>query len=248
MSEEAGSVFGLNVLEKLRSAYKLDYEEFVSKFVASVTGSPFKALVATVLSQNSTDKAAIKAYKSLDEEVGVDPFKISSVPLGRIKRCVRVAGLSDSKARAIKSLARYASSSGDPDLKSLMAKGPEAAREILTSVKGIGPKTADVVLVTFGVLETVPVDTHVKRVASRLGLVREGAGYEEVRKTLDALFPAPARHEAHLLLITHGRRVCRSRRPLCEICVLNDVCRFFAIHTSTATRNAVSRVRAKRVG
>ncbi|MDW8041767.1 MAG: endonuclease III [Nitrososphaerota archaeon] len=248
MSEGGGSGFGLIVLEKLRSAHRIDFGEFVSKFVASVTGSPFKALVATVLSQNSTDKAAIKAYRSLDEEIGVDPFKISSAPLRRIKRSIRAAGLSDSKARAIKSLARFASASGDPELRSLMAGGPEKAREVLTSIKGIGPKTADVVLVTFGVLETVPVDTHVKRVSSRLGLVREGAGYEEVRRVLDSLFPPSSRHEAHLLLITHGRRVCRSKRPLCEVCVLNDVCRFFEVRLSRATQPVDLRFRSRRVG
>lgn len=245
MSE--GAALGEEVLRRLRSAHGIDSREFVSKLVASVTGSPFRALVATILSQNSTDRAAIGAYRSLDELVGVDPYRLAGTDLRRIGRAIRSAGLAEAKSRAIKALAEYASSSGDPDLKRLLSQGPDEARRVLTSFKGIGPKTADVVLATFGVSDTVPVDTHVRRVATRLGLVREGAGYEEARRALDSTFPPSTRHEAHLLLIAHGRRVCRSRRPLCEECVLRDLCAYRSMRRN-ARKEGRRRLTARRGG
>ncbi len=218
---------GEEIVRRLRDVHRLNVEEFVSSYVNATTGSPFKVLVATVLSQNSTDKAAMRAYSELDRSIGVVAEELARADLRRIARAVRVAGLSDQKARTIKRLASLALKLGDPELKGLLAKGPDVVREVLLKVKGIGPKTVDVLLSCTGTLDTVPVDTHVRRVSERLGLVREGSRYEEVRSLLEEVFPEGSRYEAHLLLIAHGRSVCRSRRPLCDACVLSDTCDFY---------------------
>jgi endonuclease-3 len=218
---------GAEILKRLRGAHRLNVEEFVSSYVSVTTGSPFRVLVATVLSQNSTDRAAMRAYIELERRIGVVAERLSKVDVRRIARAIRVAGLSDQKARTIKRLASLALKLEDPELRGLLTKGPEAARETLLEVKGIGPKTVDVLLASTGTLDTVPVDTHVRRVSEKLGLVGGGARYEEVRSALEEVFPEGSRYEAHLLLIAHGRSVCRSRRTLCEVCALSDLCNFY---------------------
>jgi endonuclease-3 len=218
---------GVEILKRLRDAHRLNVEEFVSSYVSMTTGSPFRVLVATVLSQNSTDRAAMRAYIELERRIGVVAERLAKVDVRRIARAVRVAGLFEQKARTIKRLASLALKLNDPELRDLLARGPEAVRETLIEVKGIGPKTVDVLLASTRTLETVPVDTHVRRVSERLGLVGEGARYEEVRSALEEVFPEGSRYEAHLLLIAHGRSVCRSRRPLCDACVLSDLCNFY---------------------
>jgi endonuclease-3 len=218
---------GAEILKRLRGAYRLNVEEFISSYVSVTTGSPFRVLVATVLSQNSTDRAAMRAYIELDRRIGVVAEKLASVDVRRIANAIRAAGLSDQKARTIKRLASLALKLDDPELRGLLTRGPDAVRETLMELKGIGPKTVDVLLASTGVLDTVPVDTHVRRVSERLGLAEEGARYEEVRSALEKVFPEGSRYEAHLLLIAHGRSVCRSRRPLCDACVLSDLCNFY---------------------
>lgn len=222
-----GTGLGAEILERLRRLHRPRVEDFVSSYVNLTTRSPFRVLVATILSQNSTDRAAMKAYLELDRRVGVTPEAIARAGFRRISGAIRVAGLARQKARAIRELAMLALRRGDPDLRELLARGPDEAREVLLGVKGIGPKTVDVLLSSTGALDAFPVDTHVRRVAQRLGLVGETARYEDVRSRLEQVFPPGTRYEAHLLLIAHGRTVCRSRRPLCDRCVLSDLCSYY---------------------
>ncbi len=224
---KGGGDLGKEVLERLRRAHRLKMEDFVSSYVNLTTGSPFRVLVATILSQNSTDKAAMRAYSELERSVGLTPEALVRAGLRRIARAIRVAGLADAKARAIRELAALALRLGDPNLKGLLESGPDAAREVLLRIKGIGPKTVDVLLSSTGTLDTIPVDTHVRRVAQRLGLVGERESYERIKSRLEEVFPPGTRYEAHLLLIAHGRSVCRSRRPLCDRCVLSDLCGYY---------------------
>ncbi len=91
-------------------------------------------------------------------------------------------------------------------------------------IPGVGPKTADVVLLFSANKPTIPVDTHVNRVSKRLGLVPVDGGYEDVRKSLQALY-APADYlSVHLLFIAHGRKTCKAPRPLCRQCPVNQYC------------------------
>ena len=99
----------------------------------------------------------------------------------------------------------------------------------------VGPKTADVLLLFLARRRTFPIDTHVNRVSRRLGIACERASYEYTRARLMELFPATKYLEAHLLLIGHGRRTCKARRPLCAICVLRDMCPFPREHPEFLT-------------
>jgi endonuclease-3 len=100
----------------------------------------------------------------------------------------------------------------------------DEARKTLTEMPGVGPKTADVVLLFSANKPTVPVDTHVNRVAKRLGLAPANGGYEEVRLSLQSLFDAKDYLAVHLLLIAHGRKYCKARQPLCPQCPVNAYC------------------------
>ncbi|MGQ9479544.1 MAG: endonuclease III domain-containing protein, partial [Thermoproteota archaeon] len=100
------------------------------------------------------------------------------------------------------------------------------ARNELMSLPGVGPKTADVMLLFAGGKPTFPIDTHVFRVSRRLGAIGDKDGYEEARRKLMEVFPSGAYLKTHLLLIEHGRRVCRARKPLCKSCVLLEYCSF----------------------
>lgn len=220
---------GVKIVERLRSVHTIDLKQFSSIYLGRLTSDPFKVLVVTILSQNSTDKAALKAYEKLEEVIGVDAHRLEGAHLRKIEGAIRSAGLYKRKARAIKALARVVARRFGGDLMGELRRDVKGSRELLMSLPGVGPKTADVVLVTFDLLKTVPVDTHVSRVASRLGLVAKGAGYEGVRSRLDELFPPELRHEAHLLLIAHGRSTCRAVKPRCSVCVLNDLCEYYKV-------------------
>ena len=99
------------------------------------------------------------------------------------------------------------------------------ARKELMLLPGVGPKTADVVLLFAAKKPTVPVDTHVNRVSRRLGLApAKGGDYEVVRQSLQSSYDPQDYLAVHVLLISHGRKFCRARFPFCDICPLNELC------------------------
>jgi endonuclease-3 len=100
----------------------------------------------------------------------------------------------------------------------------EEARKTLMAMSGVGPKTADVVLLFSANKPTVPVDTHVNRVSKRLGLSPANGGYEDVRKSLQSLFMPKDYLSVHLLLIALGRKTCKAQKPLCCSCPVNSYC------------------------
>jgi endonuclease-3 len=214
----------LEVLSILRKAFTLELREFASSWVLSRGEGPFAVLVVTVLSQNSTDVAALRAYESLRKRVGISPERIAASPTWKIESCIRAAGLYRNKARGLRRLSKEILRHGSDYLVSLLRLPLPAARERLMALPQVGPKTADVFMAVMGGAPVLPVDTHVARVARRLGLVVGGGGYEAVRRSLESQVPPELRHEAHMLFITFGRRVCRSRVPLCYRCPVNPLC------------------------
>jgi endonuclease-3 len=100
----------------------------------------------------------------------------------------------------------------------------EEARKALTEMPGVGPKTADVVLLFSAQKPTIPVDTHVNRVSKRLGIAPENGDYETVRLSLQKLFPERDYLAVHQLLIGFGRQFCKAQKPLCTDCPINCYC------------------------
>ena len=100
----------------------------------------------------------------------------------------------------------------------------DEARKTLMELPGVGPKTADVVLLFSANQPTIPVDTHVNRVSKRLGLAPANGDYEAVRLSLQTLFEPKDYLDVHLLLIAHGRKYCKARQPHCLECPVNNYC------------------------
>lgn len=195
-------------------------------------GDPLAELVLTVLSQSTNDRNRDVAFLRLRQRLpSWDAVRLA--PLEVVEEAIRPGGISKVKSVRIKAIldaidARLSSRPRDPaDPLSLqwLAELPlEQARDYLTSLPGVGRKTAACVLLfSFG-LHDVPVDTHVSRVGMRLELLRPGAGFEELHDQMLAI-TAPGRElELHVSLLRHGRRTCHARSPACGRCALARMC------------------------
>lgn len=199
-------------------------ESFPTPKIAGRPRSPFQTLILTILSQNTNDRNSRKAFQNLSRSFPITPKSLASADEEDIRREIRVAGLYRNKSKTIKHLAEVVLNKFNGDLTSVLKMPLDQAREILLSLPGVGPKTADVFLLFCGNKPTIPVDTHVFRVSKRLGLSHKDADYEGVRRSLQEIYPPNEYLALHLLLISLGRTFCKSRKPICESCPLLDLC------------------------
>lgn len=214
----------LAILDALKRFFVLKDEDYVSLWVAKKYKDPFKVLVATILSQSTTDKAALSAYRALEAKIGVTPRRLSASLIPALEKAISFAGLHRTKARALKKLGSETLRNFRGDLEGILTLPRERAREELQKLPKVGPKTADVLLVTMTGGGTIPVDTHVARVSKRLGLVSEQAKPEAISTKLRNVFAPERFHDVHLYLIALGRSICKARKPLCPRCPVNSLC------------------------
>lgn len=186
--------------------------------------APIDELVATILSQNTSDANTERAFASLRSRFPTWDAVVDASD-SEIADAIRSGGLADQKAPRIRSaLAEIRARVGSYDLSFLRGLPLEEAKRWLTSLPGVGPKTAACVLLFSLGMPAMPVDTHVHRVALRLGLIPPGTSAERAHVLLESLFHPDDVLDAHLLLIQHGRETCHARRPACQRCVFIDVC------------------------
>ena len=152
---------------------------------------------------------------------------VDMAPLEELVEVIRPGGLPNGKARGIKSSLRAIHEArGDYSLEFLGDMSALEARAWLTNIKGVGVKTASVVLLfSFG-MPLMPVDRHVERVARRVGLLPAKATSDQAHDYFLAMLEPDEMHEAHVNLIRHGRLICQSQRPKHELCPLRERCRF----------------------
>jgi endonuclease-3 len=181
-------------------------------------------LVTTILSQNTADRNTARAFQTLSKRFDITPEELANADLTAIEEAIKTAGLYKNKARAIRWAAKIVCEKYQGALESILVLPFEEAREVLMQFPGVGPKTADVVLLFSANAPTIPVDTHVNRVAKRLGFAPVKGDYETVRKSLQSLFDPSDYKMVHLLLIGLGREYCRARKPLCSNCPVNMFC------------------------
>lgn len=202
---------------------------------------PLVLLVETILSQNTNDRNRDRAFRSLLDRFG-DLAAVRQAPEAQIAEAIRVGGLHHQKARVIKGvLDRIARDKGTLDLEFLGSLPLSEAMVLLLSLPGVGKKTAGiVVLFGFG-MPYFPVDTHIRRVTRRLGLVGEK---EEPHARLNAVLPddADLLKRLHLHLIQLGRDLCHPRRPECARCPLRGDCPSAGASTD-GLRGGVSRTK-----
>ena len=185
---------------------------------------PFETLVVTIISQNTADRNTERAFENLSKHFEVTPQALSKAETSKLEACLHIGGLYKNKAKTIQTVSKIILEKFQGSLKPVLSLPLEEARKTLTELPGIGPKTADVVLLFAANQPTIPVDTHVNRVSKRLGLAPANGGYEEVRLSLQSLFDPKDYLAVHLLFIAHGRRYCKARQPLCPECPVNAYC------------------------
>jgi endonuclease-3 len=178
--------------------------------------NPFTLLVAVVLSAQATDAGVNKATPALFAAADT-PQKMAALSEDRVRDMIKTIGLFRTKAKNVVALSRIL----------VEQHGGEVprSREALEALPGVGRKTANVVLnIAFGE-PTIAVDTHIFRVGNRTGLAT-GKTPLEVEQKLEAVVPAEFKRHAHHWLILHGRYTCVARKPLCEKCIIADLCKW----------------------
>jgi endonuclease-3 len=198
--------------------------------LAKPHGHPIAELILTVLSQSTNDRNRDVAYLALRDRFpanGDTWVLIRDAPVDEIEAAIRPGGISKVKSARIKAILRAITDTapgGELSLDWLPDLSVPEAQRYLTSLPGVGRKTAACVLLFALGMRDVPVDTHVSRVGTRLALFRPGAPFEEMHDTMLEITPAGEELELHLNLLRHGRRTCYARRPACADCALQRMC------------------------
>lgn len=200
------------IIEENRELYPLD--DVIER---ARSQSALEIVVRAILSQNTSDRLSDAAFQKLKGEVE-DLRRVPEIPSARLQKLIKVCGLPRIKTKRMKEAIRRITERF-PDPEAMRNEDEQTLFEFLTSIKGIGPKSASVIMAFLG-FDAFPVDTHVARIIRRIGIAkgtRERIFKEVSPKIKNKLV-------THLFLISHGRNVCRARRPLCFRCVFHKIC------------------------
>lgn len=189
---------------------------------------PLDTLVETILSQNTTDLNSHKAFRDLkraypswERMKGEHPARVASI--------IRSSGLAGVKAqRILDALDFIERETGRLDLSFLKDLPPEEVDAWLSRIKGVGPKTRSIVMLFSLDMPAFPVDTHIHRVARRLGLIGAKISREKAQDDMARLVPSREFYNFHINIIEHGRAVCKARKPRCEACKLARYCDYYS--------------------
>jgi endonuclease-3 len=185
---------------------------------------PVDELVSTILSQNTNDVNRDRAFDSLRAKFPTWE-QVRDADTDEVIEAVRVAGLANQKGPRIQQVLRdITAERGSLDLSFLAAMPLDEARNWLTRFKGVGPKTAAIVLCFSLNRPAFPVDTHIYRVTGRIGLCPEKMTVEQAHPHLEGIFPPETYYAAHLNIIRLGREVCAARKPNCPVCPVRELC------------------------
>lgn len=197
--------------------------------------SPLPALdelISTILSQNTNDANRDRAFESLRDRFPTWEA-VRDAPEEDVVDSIRTAGLAKQKGPRIqKILKEITEQRGELDLDFLNDMSTQGAYDWLQQFKGVGPKTASIVLLFSLGKSAFPVDTHIHRVSGRLGLRPPKLNADKSHKHLAEQFPPDTYYNAHLNLIRLGREICLARQPKCEMCPLQEHCQYYAEHVN----------------
>ena len=183
-------------------------------------------LVSTILSQNTNDANRDRAFQSLRRLFSTWEA-VRDADTEQVIAAIRPAGLANQKGPRIQQvLQEITLERGVLELDFLKHLPVNEARSWLMKFKGVGPKTAAIVLLFSLGLPAFPVDTHIYRVSQRIGLLKPGMGVEAAHPHLEQLFPPETYYSAHLNIIRLGRQICSARKPGCERCPLREYCAY----------------------
>ena len=188
---------------------------------------PLSELVFTILSQNTSDVNRDRAWKRLTDRFPTWE-SVLAADTAKLAEAIRPGGLANVKAPRIQETLRVIKRErGAFTLDFLAEMEVDEAKQWLTSLNGVGPKTAAIVILFSLGKPAFPVDTHVHRVSRRLGLIGPKTSRERAHEVLEELLPPEIYFTFHLNLITHGREVCKAQRPRCATCVLREHCDYY---------------------
>jgi endonuclease-3 len=189
---------------------------------------PVDELVDTILSQNTSDTNREAAFERLRARFPTWEA-VRDADVQEVVEAIRPAGLANQKGPRIQdALHRLTQEVGSISLDHLESMPVEEAKAWLTSINGVGPKTAAIILLFSFNRPAFPVDTHVHRVVGRLGFIGPRTTAEQAHVEMEQIVPPEDYYAFHLQVIQHGRQVCHARAPQCGICVLQDYCDYFA--------------------
>jgi endonuclease-3 len=188
---------------------------------------PLDELVSTILSQNTNDTNRDVAFNALKARFA-SWEEVRDAPLKQVKDAIRTAGLANQKAPRIQAALRSITKArGELSLEFLRGLPAAEAKAWLTQFKGVGPKTAAIVLQFSLDKPAFPVDTHIYRVTGRIGLRPPKMNVEKAHPYFEELFPPETYYADHLNIIRLGREICVARKPRCPDCPLSDLCDYY---------------------
>ena len=197
--------------------------------IPRVSNEPVAALVNTILSQNTNDHNRDIAYQQLRERFP-SWDDVRDAPEQSLIDAIRPAGLAPSKGPRIQeALRQITAERGEITLAFLNTIALDEARTWLTSLNGVGPKTAAIVLLFALGRPAFPVDTHIHRVTKRWGLIPDKTSREKAHTLLEDLIPPHLYYSFHINIIQHGRTICGARNPRCDRCSLQDLCKYYQL-------------------
>jgi len=196
----------------------VEYPEEISK-------DPFKNLIITVLSQNTREANCVRAYRGLAAKFEVKPDVLAQAKEEEIREVIKSGGLYNVKAKRIKELSKAVIEKFGGKVAQVLELPKKEARGKLMELPGIGPKTADVLLADrHGYSQVFVIDTHMDRIAKRLGLVKPGAKYEEIQQALRDFIPWDKGERVGGLFWLLAKYTCRAQNPKCSECPLIEIC------------------------
>lgn len=219
---------GLSMLDSADRAKKILRilrENFHIPNMSELCSDPFKTLIRTIISQSTAEANTRRAFENLSANMTITPESLAEADTRDIENAIRVAGLYRNKSIIIKRVSAMILEKFNGKLDFIYSLPTDEARKILLSLPGVGPKTADIILLFCAKKTVLPIDTHVSRVSRRLGLVpKEKVNYEDIRAELERLYDPRDYFAVHMLLIALGRTFCRAIGPRCRSCPVNNLC------------------------
>ncbi|MDI6855574.1 MAG: hypothetical protein QMD21_02155 [Candidatus Thermoplasmatota archaeon] len=217
-------------LERVYGKYwwRKDQEELYNELCRE----PFKLLVFTILSQNTSSENTYRAYKGLSSKFSIDSATLAKASEKELAKCIKAGGLHNIKAERIKACSQYILNELNAELSEILKLPVDKAREELQKIPGVGSKTADVLLSNvYTSKEALVIDTHMRRLALRVGLVEKSASYEKIQKALTDSIPwnsiPKEKHERYVgLLWLLAKHTCGAIKPKCGDCSLRNMCKY----------------------